>query len=122
MPDVAVAERPRITCDVCGGEVLTRPLRTCSLHLDHELGITYRQLNHWVIRGYLRPDHARRTSGIARTWPEAELEVARRMARLTAAGISPEVACKFARESWPSGEIAPGITLSATSEEAPGGQ
>ncbi len=111
MADVAVAERKAVSCAVCSGEVLTEGLSTCSLHVEHEIGITYRQLNHWVIRGYLRPDQERRSSGVARSWTAAELEVARRMGRLVRAGLTPERAIVFARDGWPSGEIGPGIRL-----------
>lgn len=39
--------------------------------------------------------------------------------RLTVAGLTRPSALRFARESWPSGEIAPGITLTV---EVPGGE
>jgi MerR HTH family regulatory protein len=106
---------------VCGSPVQVDGMSVCWQHTEDELGISYRQLDYWVRRGYLRPE--RRTArggkygggqGVSRRWPAAELEIARRMARLTAAGITPERAAVFARESWPSGEIAPGITVEIT--------
>lgn len=83
-----------------------------------ELGITYRQLDHWARCGYLRPDRrwAGKTlgAGSPRVWPAEELEVARRMGRLTAAGLPAKLAASFARDSWPRGEIAPGIFIEVT--------
>jgi hypothetical protein len=78
-------------------------------------GITYKQLDWWATRGYLKPDRQRPgalpTSGNPRSWPPEELEIATRMGRLTAAGIPPPLAASFARTGWPRGEIAPGIVL-----------
>jgi hypothetical protein len=79
-------------------------------HIAHGLGITYRQLNYWVKRGYLRPEHDG-GSGVARRWPAAEAEIARRMSRLISAGIDVAAAAAFARNDWPDGEIAPGIRI-----------
>lgn len=79
-------------------------------------GITYRQSDFWVRQGYLRPERrkGRAGTGFARRWPSGELAVAARMARLVTAGIAPEAAAKFARESWPEGEIAPGVVLTVS--------
>src|ERR1039457_2116003 len=77
------------------------------------LGITYRQLDHWAIYGYLHPQ-IYGGSGTARWWPAAEVEIARRMGRLAAAGLTVKRAAAFARGDWPRAEIAPGITLEAT--------
>ena len=83
-----------------------------------ELGITYRQLDHWSRLGYLEPEREwrgrARGPGSMRQWPPGELEIARRMGRLTAAGIPPSLAASFARDSWPRGEIAPGIWIEVT--------
>lgn len=80
-----------------------------------EAGMTYRQLDFAVRSGYLQPVRQWRGrrwgSGSPRLWPEGELEIARRMGRLTAAGIPPALAASFARHSWPRGEIAPGIWI-----------
>jgi len=88
---------------------------------EDEMGITYRQLDYWVHQGYLRPHRRRKTpsgtpwgQGIRRIWPASELEIGRRMARLTAAGLTPERAAAFAREGWPAGEIAPGVRIEVT--------
>lgn len=78
---------------------------------ERDLGITYRQLDYWARRGYLRPINGFSGSGRDREWPPAEVTIARRMGRLTAAGISPGQAAVFARDKWPRGEIAPGIVI-----------
>ena len=73
-------------------------------------GVTYRQLDHWVAKGYLHPDprdHA--VSGVTRTWPDGEVRVASVMGRLVAAGLSPELAHRVARMTEGGGEIAPGV-------------
>ena len=105
-------------CRICGAPVYSAGLPVCCRHITDELGITYRQLDSWVRRGYLRPE--RKTvrggkyhdgSGAPRRWPATELEVARRMGRLVAAGLRPERAAGFARNSWPAGDLAPGLRL-----------
>lgn len=80
------------------------------------LGITYRQLDYWVLQGHLRPLDPQPGTGNAREWPETELEIARRMGRLTAAGLPLSFAAVMARDTWPSGRLAPGITVTVTEE------
>lgn len=58
-------------------------------------GITYRQLDHWTRMEYLTAYG--RGSGTARSWPASEVEVARRMGRLAAAGLTPMAAAFLAR-------------------------
>ena len=112
-------------CPHCPSKAASEGLPACSRHLEAELGITYRQLDYWTRNGLLRPERrpnaagAYAGSGVWRRWPEAEVEIARRMGVLTRAGVTVALAAAFARESWPSGEIAPGITL--TVQEVPGG-
>jgi len=75
-------------------------------------GATYRQIDNWIVKGYLRLE--RRGTGNARKWTDEEIRVARLMARLTAAGLSPALAHDIARKvrSLPdSAEIGPGITV-----------
>lgn len=85
------------------------------LTLDQVLkrGLTYRQLDHWTRRGWLRPAHIGGT-GNARVWSAAELQIADLMRRLTRAGLTPEVAAKAAR-SHQEGRllvtIGPGLVL-----------
>ena len=91
-------------------------IRTVSMtEAKRDLGITYRQLDHWARQGYLRPVNGFSGSGRDREWPLAEAEIARRMVRLVAAGLSVEQAARFARDTWPRGEIAPGIVIEVAS-------
>jgi hypothetical protein len=46
----------------------------------------------------------------------ARTEVLARARVLTRAGLARSPALRFARESWPSGEIAPGVVLTVTGE------
>ena len=82
-----------------------------SATVQEQAGITYRQLDYWVRLEFLRPEIHQ---GRDRWWPPREVEIATRMGRLVAAGLSVERAAVFARDDWPRGEIAPGITLEAT--------
>lgn len=59
--------------------------------------VSYRQLDHWTRRGWLRPEH-KGGSGRVRHWPSEELFVAQRMGRLVKAGIVAPVAARVARE------------------------
>ena len=102
-------------CTSCGRERRCPGSDTCTFCLPVSLGVTYRQLDHWCRLGYLHPEFSG-GSGRNREWPAAELEVARRMGQLTAAGIAVAVAHDYARNRWPDGEIAPGIWLSAFGE------
>ena len=61
-------------------------------------GVSYRQVDHWVRRGWLRPDNPHGGPGSVRQWTNDELDVAVRMAQLVKAGLAPEVAAKAARE------------------------
>lgn len=51
-------------------------------------GITYRQADYWVRQGYLRTDGTQQGSGRHRRHPLVELQVARGLAQLLAAGCS----------------------------------
>jgi len=72
-----------------------------------DIGATYRQLDHWVRSGYLKPNCAG-GSGFVREWPKGELRVANTMARLVAAGLPPALAARVARGER---EIAPGVKV-----------
>lgn len=69
--------------------------------VDADLGATYRQLDYWIRKGYLRPDGAGSGQGSKRTWPRSEAQIARLMARLTAAGMEPIAAASAARRLAP---------------------
>jgi hypothetical protein len=59
---------------------------------------TYRQLDHWVRKGYLRPYHEGGT-GNPREWPVREWAIAMQMKRLIDAGFTPAAAAEAARNA-----------------------
>jgi hypothetical protein len=67
---------------------------------------TYRQLDYWARRGYLRLTQHKPGPGNAREWPDEEIRVAGVMARLAAAGLPPALAERVARGD---SEVAPGV-------------
>lgn len=71
---------------------------------------TYRQLDYWTRVGYLHPTDQSPGSGVPRVWPDDELLVAATMARLVAAGLTPEAAHRVARGH----DLAPGIEVTIT--------
>ncbi len=71
-------------------------------------GVTYRQLDHWVRRGFLHPRNPNPGSGYTTVWPAEELRVAARMGRLVKAGLVLDVAHRIARGDT---ILAPGITI-----------
>lgn len=62
------------------------------------LGISYRQLDYWTRTGLIESSEATPGSGHRRYWPEEELEVAGRIARLVKAGVNIRVAAEIARQ------------------------
>lgn len=89
-----------------------------SVEVALRAGVSFRVIDYWVRAGYLRPEGDGGGPGTQRRWPEEEQEVACRMARLAAAGLTVERAASFARDEWPGAEIAPGIHLLVTGEPA----
>jgi hypothetical protein len=82
-------------------------------------GITFRQLDFWARRDFLRFEQRQSRRGAAgsgcpRSWPAEEVEVARLMGRLTAAGLPLETAHRIARSGEARAEIAPGIVIEVT--------
>jgi DNA-binding transcriptional MerR regulator len=69
------------------------------------LGVSYRRLDYWTRRGYLKPDGNGLGSGYWRRWPDDELAVAALMARLVGAGLVLDVAAKIARAAIESGQL-----------------
>jgi hypothetical protein len=69
-------------------------------------GITYRQLDHWVTRGYLHPRRRAHNpgSGHPRTFTPREGDVAEAMAGLVALGMLPAAAAKIGRRIVTKGE------------------
>jgi hypothetical protein len=60
-------------------------------------GVTYRQLYNWVKLGHVFPDNPAPGSGYIMTFPEVELVVVRRIARLIKAGLFLTEAAQVAR-------------------------
>lgn len=98
-------------CQGCGADARCKGLTACVRCLPAVYGFTYRQLDWWTRRGYVRPADRFPGSGNSREWPGGELEIARRIAQLVKAGIAVSVAARFARDGWPWGQIAPGIDV-----------
>ncbi|MGI5288055.1 MerR family transcriptional regulator [Nonomuraea polychroma] len=76
-------------------------------------GLTYRQLDHWSRRGWLKPAHTGGTGNV-RVWSQDELRIADLMRRLTRAGLTPEAAAVAARahqEGRPLVRLGPGLVL-----------
>ncbi len=69
--------------------------------------------DYWVRLGLLKPLHLG-GSGNSREWTRAELDVARMMGRLVAAGLKPEPASRVARSPGRRCEIADGIWIEVT--------
>jgi DNA-binding transcriptional MerR regulator len=64
-----------------------------------DLGLSKRQVVHWVDRGYLTPSNGRPGQGVHLTFEPAEVEVARIMALLVGAGFTPKAAHDIARRA-----------------------
>ena len=73
-------------------------------------GITYRQLDWWTRRGYLKPDHdwegRHSGTGTPREWMQEECRVAMAMGRLVQAGLRVDVAHRVARSGTEDGVLA----------------
>jgi len=86
--------------------------------------ITYRQLDHWVRRGYLEPawvtNRTGNGRGTGREWTATEAPIACLMGRLTRGGLAPATAAAVARSAQ-AGQtrfvIAPGIVIEVTGRE-----
>jgi len=60
-------------------------------------GLTYRQIDYWTSRGYLRADSSNPGSGTDRTWLDGETHVASRMLALIEVGFRLGKAHELAR-------------------------
>jgi hypothetical protein len=82
----------------------TRPATHTSAEVCHQTGISWRQLDTWCRRGYLRAEQytpftrMAEGSGYPRHFPKAELDVARTMARLVLLGVTAQQAAWVARD------------------------
>lgn len=77
-------------------------MRITALDVADEAEISYRQLDHWVRRGYLRPRPRHMPedasgSGYPISFDDAELAIAVSMGALVRAGLKPDVAARLAR-------------------------
>lgn len=84
-----------------------------SVQVADRANISYRQLDHWTSRGYLKarrglsnPGH-----GIRRQYTKREAEVAEHMARLVHDGVAPDRAARAARDLAARGETVLGGAL-----------
>lgn len=68
-----------------------------ALHVATAANISYRQLDYWTRKKYLRTRTNKRGSGYPRDYSDAEMAIAVRMARLIAAGFTPKRAASIAR-------------------------
>lgn len=80
-----------------------------ALELREGSGATARQIFYWTEAGYLKAHQEKVGSGRAYTYDDDELEVAERMARLTAGGVAANVAAEIARHPIYHNETAPGV-------------
>jgi hypothetical protein len=85
----------------------THPATFTSAQVCRQTGLSYRQLHHYCLRGYLRPQRLIRSSGKLVfdggtghdfVFPQAELDIARMMARLVALGVTAGCAAVVARD------------------------
>lgn len=81
-----------------------------------QVGITYRQADHWVRRGFIRTTPPNPGSGRPRRIAESEIAALTTMARLVHAGLTPEIAARLAREGNGRGryELADGVHIVLT--------
>lgn len=61
------------------------------------IGVTYRQLDYWVRKGYLEPENVECGSGHQRLFPPDEFAVALTMAHLVRGGFTVDQAARLAR-------------------------
>lgn len=85
--------------------------QTESVTLDAMLatGASYRQIDYWAQRGYLKPVQEKQGSGNNRSWPASEREIARIMMKLLGVGVELARAAQYARRAVETG--APEIDL-----------
>lgn len=79
--------------------------------LRRKAGLTYRQIDLWATRGYLRTKDGNPGSGQNRLFLDGEIDVAITMRRLVKAGLPPVLAEQIARAGTPTVELAEGITI-----------
>lgn len=77
-------------------------------------GLTYRQLDHWLNRGFIRARDPHPGSGVARSLTPGEVKVLQTMYLLVQAGFAPDRAARLARTLNRHGNasVGPRLTLS----------
>lgn len=84
--------------------VHTAAIPTSSTDVVAAAGLSYRKLDYYARRGYLRPEgNNNGKPGWRRYWPDREIDVAITLARLTDAGLGLDVAARAARsivDAW----------------------
>lgn len=83
-------------CEECVATLVETPVTYREIHAAVP-GLSYRVLDHWTIRGYLRAANPGCGSGRRRTWPPGEVEIARLMWVMVQAGVGPAGAERAAR-------------------------
>lgn len=76
-----------------------------SQQLAEHLGLTYRQVDHWVRCGYLQAPESHPGSGHPRTFRPEDIQVAEVMADLVAAGLLPQRASELAHHWLENGGV-----------------
>jgi len=94
---------PRVSgcCQFCGSV----PVGAATSRDLLEFGLTYRQIDYWCSRGYLKPDEANPGSGQRRVFPAEEVAVAIAMLAYMSVGLTVEGANRAAHNNgWLSPE------------------
>lgn len=113
--NVALKAGTHVNFPVTGSHEPGRPVEAGTVELVDAIdGVSYRQLDFWVRRGYLKPHNATPGSGYSRQWTPDEAAVATMMGRLVIAGFSPELAHRVARARRDRMELAPGVFVEVT--------
>lgn len=68
-----------------------------AIEIAAKTGVTWRQLSHWVRRGWIKTANVR-AMGRPLSFDGVELEVVKIMAELVKFGFEPEIAHKYARQ------------------------
>jgi len=66
--------------------------------LADRIGVTYRQVDYWTTKRYLRAEAANPGSGVSRDYSKREVRVAEHMASLVKQGLAPAAAARVARQ------------------------
>lgn len=87
---------------------------------ERRAGVTYRQLDYWTRKGFLRSSNGEVGVGHRREWPASEARVGRLMVRLVRAGFKVPDAERIARVIYAGTDVhrlAPGVTITIGPED-----